>query len=115
MRPTMYSRLPSMALTERPGGPADPRQSWEPTSDWNAYDNPALTLHLVGEDMAVADSLARRIREELDQTAHLQTPHGVLNGLRIGPPRRTARASRPRYELMLDIEAEYIRPTTQEA
>lgn len=105
MRPTMYSRQITLSLTEAQGGPPDPRQVYD-----TAYDNPALVLHINGDRLEWLDWFGRRIREELDMTTHLETPHGTVNGLRIGPAKRINRTTRPRYELVLEIEAEYIRP-----
>lgn len=92
------------ALTALPGGEADPRQEYA-----DAYDNPAFILHLLGEDLVRLDSVARDIREGADRTAHIETAHGTINTLAVGPPRRIIRSDRPRYDLQLTIEAEYIR------
>ena len=98
------------ALTELPGGPADPRQEYD-----TAYDNPSYVLHLVGEDLERLDAVAQEIREGADRTAHIATDHGTVNTLQVGPPRRTVRTARPRYDVQMTIDAEFIREDTQEA
>lgn len=109
MRPTMYSRHITLALTEDMGGTPDPRQVYD-----TAYDNPAMTLRIVGDDLEWLDYFARYIREELDMTSHISTDYGTINGLRIGPASRTNRPDRPRYEVALPIRAEYIRPSEED-
>ena len=94
----------TLALTAIPGGEADPRQAYT-----DAYDNPAFTLHILGEDLVKIDRTAQAIREGCDRTAHIETEHGTINTLSVGPPRRIIRSDRPRYDLQLTIEAEYIR------
>jgi hypothetical protein len=100
----------TVALTERPGGPADPRQAYA-----EAYDNPAYTLHIIGDDMVRLDEVAHMIREGADRTAHLATEYGTVNTLQVGPPSRTIRTSRPRYDVQMAVDAEFIREDTQEA
>ena len=100
----------TVALTELPGGPADPRQRYD-----TAYDNPRYTLHIVGEDLERLDAVAQEIREGADRTAHIATDHGTVNTLQVGPPRRTVRTARPRYDVQMTIDAEFIREDTQEA
>lgn len=99
-----------MALTELPGGPADPRQRYD-----TAYDDPSYTLHIVGEDLERLDAVAQEIREGADRTAHISTEYGTVNTLQVGPPRRTVRMTRPRYDVQMTIDAEFIREDTQEA
>lgn len=93
------------ALTEELGGPADPRQKYD-----TAFDNPAFTLHLIGDDMLWLDKVAHRIMERLDCTGHYKTIFGTVNGIRINPPKRTVRDDRPRYDIQLLIEMEIARP-----
>ena len=100
----------TVALTELPGGPADPRQEYA-----DAYDNPSYTLHIVGEDLPRLDEVAHMIRAGADRTAHIATDHGTVNTLQVGPPRRTVRTARPRYDVQMTINAEFIREDTQEA
>ena len=100
----------TVALTERPGGPADPRQEYA-----DAYDNPAYTLHIIGEDLPRLDEVAHMIREGADRTAHISTEYGTVNTLQVGPPSRTLRTSRPRYDIQMAVNAEFIREDTQEA
>lgn len=105
--PVMYSHRVTIGITEDQGGPADPRQVYN-----TAYDNPGMTVRIVGEDMQTLDRVAERIRAALDMGRHLETPHGTINGLNINPPTRTIRKDRPRYEVDLTVEAELIRPET---
>lgn len=98
------------ALTALPGGEADPRQEYA-----EAYDNPAFTLHLLGEDLVRLDSVARDIRAGADRTAHIVTEYGTINTLAVGPPRRIIRSDRPRYDVQMQIEAEYIRQGAETA
>ena len=100
----------TVALTERPGGPADPRQAYA-----DAYDNPAYTLHIIGEDLARLDEVAHMIREGADRTAHITTEYGTVNTLQVGPPSRITRTARPRYDVQMAVDAEFIREDTQEA
>ena len=104
MLPVMYSHHVTLGLTEIPGGPADPRQVYA-----EAYDNPGMTLHIVGDDLSWLDAVAEHIIGELDRTAHVTTAWGTVNGLRIDPPRRTTRKDRPRYDVQINIDMELIR------
>lgn len=92
------------AVTELPGGPADPRQVYDV-----AFDNPAMTLHIIGDDLVELDDLADRITVAFDRTAHHDTAWGTVNGISIGPPKRTVRNDRPRYDLQLTIDMEMAR------
>lgn len=92
------------ALTELAGQPADPRQKYH-----TAFDNPAFTLHLIGDDMVSLDKVAQRIIKRLDRTGHYDTIFGTINGIRIEPPKRTVRSDRPRYDLQLTINMEMAR------
>lgn len=107
--PQVCTARVTVALTELPGGPADPRQQYD-----TAYDNPAYTLHIVGDDLTQIDSVARSIRRGADMTAHITTQYGTINGISIGPPSRTVRTSRPRYDVQMAIDAEVIREEIQE-
>ena len=91
------------ALVEDYGSPADPRQVYH-----TAFDNPAMTLHIVGDDLQRLDAVAEAILK-LDRSSHIQTEYGTVNGLRIGPPKRQVRNDRPRYDLQLTIEMEMVR------
>lgn len=104
MIPLIHTDAVSIALTELPGGPADPRQEYN-----TAYDNPAYTLHILGEDLVKVDRVARDIRAGADRTAHLSTQYGTINTLAVGPPRRIVRSDRPRYEVQMEVRAEIIR------
>ena len=108
--PQVCTAYVTLALTELPGGPADPRQEYA-----DAYDNPAYTLHIIGEDLPRLDEVAHMIREGADRTAHISTEYGTVNTLQVGPPRRTVRTARPRYDVQMTIKAEFIREDTQEA
>ena len=99
----------TVALTEQPGGLADPRQEYT-----TAYDNPAYTLHIIGEDLQRLDEVAHAIREGADRTCHIATEYGTVNTLAVGPPSRTIRTARPRYDVQMTIDAEFIREDTQE-
>ena len=92
------------ALTELPGGPADPRQVYT-----TAFDNPSMTLHIIGDDLLELDEIADRITFLLDRTAHHDTAYGTVNGISINPPKRTVRNDRPRYDLQLVIDMEMAR------
>ena len=105
--PQILPDIVTKALTDRPGGPADPRQRYG-----TAYDNPEFVLHIVGEDLVAIDKAAQIIRREADRTAHITTEYGIINTLSIGPPRRTVRPDRPRYDVQMDVRAELIRPDT---
>ena len=104
MIPLAYSDAVAFALTEIPGGPADPRQAYR-----TAYDNPAYTLRILGEDLVQLDEVAQGIRAGADRTAHLRTQYGTINTLAVGPPRRIVRSDRPRYEVQMEVRAEIIR------
>lgn len=90
------------ALTERPGGPADPRRSAV------RYTDPAYTLHLIGDDLTVLDRVADKVRA-LDRTAHIMTMSGEINTFRVLPPERRMGMRRPRYDVTLGIDAEVIK------
>lgn len=100
----MCPSLPTAALVELPGTPADPRQRYD-----TAFDNPSMTLHIIGDDMVALDTIAQEVIEKLDRTGHYDTIFGTVNGIRIGPPRRTVRKDRPRYDLQLTIDMEVVR------
>lgn len=104
MLPVMYSHRVTLGLTELPGAPADPRQAYH-----TAFDNPSMTLHMVGDDMQMLDRTADYIMGKLDRTSHIETSFGTVNGIRIAPPRREVRKDRPRYDLQLTIDMEMIR------
>ena len=104
MVPIVCTQRITVALTELPGGPADPRQDYA-----EAYDNPSYTLHIIGEDMERVDEIAQEIRTGADRTAHITTEHGYINGISIGPPKRSVRKLRPRYEVTMTIDAEIVR------
>lgn len=104
MLPQIHTDPVSIALTELPGGPADPRQTYT-----TAYDNPAYTLRILGEDLVRLDEIAQGIRAGADRTAHLITQYGTINTLAVGPPRRIVRSDRPRYEVQMEVRAEIIR------
>ena len=102
-------RLDSMstitaALVEDYGGPSDPRQAFN-----TAFDNPSMTLHIVGDDLLRMDMLAQTIIEKYDRISHISTTYGTVNGMRISPPKREVRNDRPRYDLQLKIEMEMVR------
>ena len=104
MIPILHRGDVTVALTRIPGGPADPRQVYD-----TAFDNPAFTLHILGQELNKLDTTAQSIREACDRTAHLETEHGTINTLSVGPPRRVVRADRPRYDVQMTIEAEIVR------
>ena len=91
------------ALTELPGSPADPRQRYDA-----AFDNPSMTMHILGDDLVRLDAVAAAILR-LDRSAHIETEWGTVNGLRVNPPKRTVRDDRPRYDLQLIIDMELVR------
>ena len=103
--PVMYSHAVTIGLTELMGGEADPRQRYD-----TAYDNPGIAVHVVGDDLAQIDRVAEAIRERLDMARHITTPHGIINGMSCAPGVRRTRADRPRYEIIMTVEAEYVRP-----
>ena len=92
------------ALVEDYGAPSDPRQAFAV-----AFDNPSMTLHIVGDDLVRMDTIAQIIIEKYDRISHVTTTHGEVNGMRIGPPTRKVRDDRPRYDLQLAIEMEMAR------
>ena len=94
----------TVAVTEDAGQPADGRQRYH-----SAFDNPAMTLHILGEDLAELDTMAQTVIASLDRTAHISTTWGEINGIRIAPPSRTVRNDRPRYDVQLTINVEVIR------
>ena len=104
MIPLVQTSDVTIALTELPGGPADPRQVYG-----TAYDNPAYTLHILGEDLVKLDTMAEAIRKGADRTAHIETEHGTINTLAVGPARRIIRTDRPRYDVQMEISAEFVR------
>ena len=104
MLPVMYGHHVTMGLTETPGGPADPRQAYD-----CAFDDPGMTLHIVGDNMTWLDQTADFILTKLDRTSHISTSYGTVNGLRIGPPKREVRNDRPRYDLQLTVDMEMAR------
>ena len=109
MVPVMTSHYITLALEETPGGRADPRQQYA-----EAYDNPGYVLHIVGDRLDWITSLAEFIHG-LDMGEHIATEDGVLNGVRILPYDIRERPKRPRYDVQLTIEAEYIRNSELEA
>lgn len=108
MLPVMYSHAVTIGLTELMGGEADPRQHYD-----TAYDNPGVMVRIVGEDMVTLDRVADAIRRHLDGAHHLNTAHGTINGMTAAPPVRMVRGDRPRYEVDITVEAEYIRPDNE--
>ena len=109
MVPIACTQQVTVALTELPGGFADPRQGYA-----EAFDNPSYTLHIIGEDMKRLDEVAQEIRTGADRTAHITTEHGYINGISIGPPKRSVRKLRPRYEVTMTIDAEIVREVITE-
>lgn len=110
MLPVMYSHAVTIGLTELQGGEADPRQQYG-----EAYDNPGVMVRVVGDDMVTLDRVADAIRRQLDGGHHLATAHGTINGMTAAPPVRIVRGDRPRYEVDITVEAEFIRPDNIEA
>lgn len=104
MIPAQLSHRVTLALTEESGGLPDPRQRYD-----TAYDNPVYDLHIVGNDLTMLDRVAGHIREQLDRTSHIETGNGTINTLSIDPPVRSERKARPRYDVVLTINAEVIR------
>lgn len=100
----------TVAITELPGEPADPRQEYD-----TAYDNPSYTVHIIGDDLEVLDTVAHEIRAGADRTAHITTAYGTVNTLSVGPPSRTVRGARPRYDVQMTVNAEFIREEVSEA
>ena len=101
----MSTQYPPAALTEELGEPADQRQRF----DW-AFDNPSMTLHIIGDDLVALDTIADTVVAKMDRQAHIDTMFGTINGIRINPPKRTVRNDRPRYDVQLLIEMEIARP-----
>ena len=91
------------ALTQLPGSTADPRQVYDV-----AFDNPSMTLHIVGDDLQRLDAVAEAVIG-LDMSSHIETEYGTVNGIRINPARRTVRSDRPRYDVQLTIDMEMVR------
>lgn len=104
MLPVKLTSAITAALTAEMGGPADPRQRFD-----IAFDNPAFTLHIVGNDLVRIDRIAQLVIDKLDRTGHHDTTFGTVNGIRINPPKRTVRSDRPRYDVQLLIEMEMAR------
>ena len=104
MLPLKYDESITVALTPLPGGPADPRQDYA-----TAYDNPSFILHIIGENLVNLDRVAQDIRAGADRTSHIETEHGTINTLAVGPPRRIIRSDRPRYDVQMQVDAEIIR------
>ena len=104
MIPVQLSHRVTLALTEEPGGLPDPRQRYDV-----AYDNPVYSLHIIGNDLTILDTVAGFIREKLDRRSHIETENGTINTLSIDPPSRSERRSRPRYDVVLNINAEVVR------
>lgn len=103
MVPAMTAHHITMALEELPGDRADPRQAYA-----EAYDNPAFTLHIIGDRLDWITALAEFLHG-MDMGQHIETEDGVLNGIRILPYDIKERPKRPRYDVQLHIDAEYIR------
>lgn len=103
--PVMYSHGVTIGLTELMGGAADPRQRYD-----TAYDNPGIAVRIVGDDLVRIEAVAEELRAYLDGARHIDTPHGTINGMTCAPGTRRARADRPRYEIIMTVEAEYVRP-----
>ena len=91
-------------LTEDAGGLPDPRQRYT-----EAYDNPAFTLHIIGDRLEWLDQVAELLRERADRTGHIETAHGYINGIHVRPPQRDTRTSRPRYDVTMAIDTEVLR------
>ena len=104
MVPVRMLRNITAALTELPGEPADPRQSYN-----TAFDNPSMTLHIIGDDLVWLDKIANEVLTRFDRISHITTQYGTVNGMRVNPPRRTVRNDRPRYDVQLSIEMEMAR------
>lgn len=100
------SERPIIAITENVGAPADPRQRYRV-----AFDNPSYTLHIISDDMTAADEIAEDIREALDRSSHIDTAHGMINTMSVGPASRIVRDDRPRFDLTMVIDAEIVRST----
>lgn len=94
----------TVALTQDVGSPADPRQRYHA-----AFDNPAMTLHIIGEDLLTLDGIAETVLKNVDRRTHIDTAFGTVNGIRVMPPVRTVRSDRPRYDIQLSIEMEMVR------
>lgn len=94
----------TVALTEDAGEPADDRQIAT-----RFYDNPVYTLHIISDDLVLADQYAKTVIDTFDRASHIETDYGDINTLRIEPPRRIIRTMRPRYDLQMTVRAEVIR------
>lgn len=99
----------TVALTEDAGGPADPRQ----VSDV-FYDNPSYTLHVISDDLVLADQYAEDVLRTLYRACHLSTEYGEINTFHVDPPRRVVRPVRPRYDVQMSIQAEVVRRGNEE-
>ena len=104
MLPVMYGHHVTVGLTELPGSPADPRQRYD-----TAYDNPGVTIHIVGDELVWLDQVAEHIIEKVDRRSHITTAYGTVNGIRINPASRTVRKDRPRYDVQMTIDMEMVR------
>lgn len=103
--PPMKSHAVTLVLTEDMGGRPDPRQEYV-----TAYDNPAFTLHIIGDRLEWLDQVAGYLREKADRTAHIVTDNGTINGIHVAPPERRINTARPRYDVTLKIDTETQRP-----
>lgn len=102
--PAMKSHAITLVLTEDAGGRPDPRQQYN-----TAYDNPAFTLHIIGDRLEWLDQVAGTLRERADRTGHIETADGYINGIHVAPPERKINTTRPRYDVTMRIETEVIR------
>ena len=102
--PAMKSHAITLVLTEDAGGRPDPRQRYT-----EAYDNPAFTLHIIGDRLDWLDQVAELLRSRADRTAHIQTASGYINGIHVAPPERRINTTRPRYDVTMRIDTEVIR------
>lgn len=94
----------TVALTEAPGESADPRQKAV-----RYFDNPGYTLHIISDDLVLADTYAQTVLGALYRASHIRTDYGSINTLTADAPRRVVRTDRPRYDLQMDIRAEVVR------
>lgn len=102
--PAMKSHAITLVLTEDMGGLPDPRQQYA-----TAYDNPAFTLHIIGDRLEWLDQVADILRSRTDRTAHIETENGIINGFHIAPPERRINTARPRYDVTMKIDTEIVR------